>query len=175
MLPPRALGTITHIAEKGSYKVDVSILLSHHRHTGTHVLQDVVLETEFDGKTTKHTLMQLWPVRAPRPVAEKQTADHPLLTGQRILDALFPCVALSFLHRMDSLAAVACRAARPLSRVPSAVARPSSRSPYPSFPTRTLSYTSVVVRSPYRHTDALCQECVQELTTKFRRARQRDG
>ena len=36
--------------------------------------------------------MQVWPVRAPRPVAEKQTADYPLLTGQRILDALFPCV-----------------------------------------------------------------------------------
>lgn len=35
-------------------------------------------------------MMQLWPVRAPRPVAEKQTADHPLLTGQRVLDALFP-------------------------------------------------------------------------------------
>ncbi|KAF8831580.1 ATP synthase alpha/beta family, nucleotide-binding domain-containing protein [Lentinula edodes] len=75
MLPPRALGTITHIAEKGSYAVD-----------------DIVLETEFEGKTTKHTMMQLWPVRAPRPVKEKQTADHPLLTGQRILDALFPCV-----------------------------------------------------------------------------------
>ncbi|THV08081.1 V-type ATPase [Dendrothele bispora CBS 962.96] len=75
MLPPRALGTITHIAEKGSYAVD-----------------DVVLETEFEGKTTKHAMMQLWPVRAPRPVAEKQTADHPLTTGQRILDALFPCV-----------------------------------------------------------------------------------
>ena len=54
--------------------------------------KDVVLETEFDGKTTKHTMMQLWPVRAPRPVKEKQTADHPLLTGQRILDALFPQV-----------------------------------------------------------------------------------
>jgi hypothetical protein len=37
-------------------------------------------------------MMQLWPVRAPRPVAEKQTADFPLLTGQRILDALFPYV-----------------------------------------------------------------------------------
>jgi V-type H+-transporting ATPase subunit A len=52
--------------------------------------QDIVLETEFEGRITKHTMMQLWPVRAPRPVAEKQTADHPLLTGQRILDALFP-------------------------------------------------------------------------------------
>ncbi|KAF7322740.1 TFP1p-H+-ATPase V1 domain 69 kDa catalytic subunit [Mycena chlorophos] len=75
MLSPRALGTITNIVEKGSYAVD-----------------DVVLETEFEGKTTKHTLMQLWPVRAPRPVTEKQTANYPLLTGQRILDALFPCV-----------------------------------------------------------------------------------
>lgn len=76
MLQPRALGTITHIAEKGSYTVN-----------------DTVLETEFEGKTTKHSMMQLWPVRAPRPVTEKQTADFPLLTGQRILDALFPYVA----------------------------------------------------------------------------------
>ncbi|KAH8983605.1 V-type ATPase [Lactarius hatsudake] len=75
MISPRAMGTVTHISEKGSYAVD-----------------DVVLETEFEGKTTKHTLMQLWPVRAPRPVSEKHTADFPLLTGQRILDALFPCV-----------------------------------------------------------------------------------
>ncbi len=55
-------------------------------------MKDIVLETEFNGKTTKHTMMQLWPVRAPRPVAEKMTADYPLLTGQRILDALFPLV-----------------------------------------------------------------------------------
>lgn len=73
ILNPRALGTITRIADKGSYSVD-----------------DVVLETEFDGKTTKHSLMQIWPVRAPRPVADKLTADYPLLTGQRVLDALFP-------------------------------------------------------------------------------------
>ncbi|KIJ34632.1 hypothetical protein M422DRAFT_782784 [Sphaerobolus stellatus SS14] len=75
MLNPRSLGTITWLAEPGNYTVE-----------------DVVLETEFEGKTTKHTMMQLWPVRAPRPVAEKLTADYPLLTGQRILDALFPCV-----------------------------------------------------------------------------------
>lgn len=51
-----------------------------------------MLETEFEGKTTQHPMMQVWPVRAPRPVTEKHTADYPLLTGQRILDALFPCV-----------------------------------------------------------------------------------
>ncbi|MCO5555768.1 hypothetical protein L7F22_009313 [Adiantum nelumboides] len=75
MLPPRARGKITHIADEGSYTVD-----------------DVILETEFEGKKTKHTMCALWPVRAPRPVAEKLTADTPLLTGQRILDSLFPCV-----------------------------------------------------------------------------------
>jgi V-type H+-transporting ATPase subunit A len=57
-----------------------------------------VLETEFEGETSKHTMMQLWPVRAPRPVAEKQTADYPLLTGQRILDALFPSVIFMIVH-----------------------------------------------------------------------------
>jgi len=75
MLPPRAMGTITNIVEKGSYTVD-----------------DVVMETEFQGKKTEHKLMQLWPVRAPRPVAEKLTANHPLFTGQRVLDSLFPSV-----------------------------------------------------------------------------------
>jgi hypothetical protein len=39
MLGPRAMGTITHLAEKGSYTVD-----------------DVVCEIEFQGKTTKHTI-----------------------------------------------------------------------------------------------------------------------
>ena len=75
MLGPRARGTITHIAEKGSYSVD-----------------DVVLETEFEGEKKEHTMAQLWPVRAPRPVKEKLIADFPLLTGQRVLDSLFPCV-----------------------------------------------------------------------------------
>jgi V-type H+-transporting ATPase subunit A len=75
MLNPRAMGTITSIADKGSYAVN-----------------DIVLETEFEGKKTKHSLMQIWPVRAPRPVADKLTADFPLLTGQRVLDALFPFV-----------------------------------------------------------------------------------
>lgn len=54
--------------------------------------QDIVLETEFEGKTTKHSMLQLWPVRAPRPTGEKLQADFPLLTGQRVLDSLFPLV-----------------------------------------------------------------------------------
>ncbi|EMG49855.1 Vacuolar H+-ATPase V1 sector, subunit A [Candida maltosa Xu316] len=75
LLPPRARGTITSIAEAGSYNVE-----------------EPVLEVEFDGKKHKYSMMHTWPVRVPRPVAEKLTADHPLLTGQRVLDSLFPCV-----------------------------------------------------------------------------------
>ncbi len=75
LLPPRARGTITHIAEKGSY-----------------TLEDDVIEIDFEGKKSKYSMMHLWPVRAPRPVTEKLAADMPLLTGQRVLDSLFPCV-----------------------------------------------------------------------------------
>lgn len=75
LLPPRARGTITSIAEAGSYTVT-----------------DPVLEVEFDGKKHSYSMMHTWPVRVPRPVAEKVTADYPLLTGQRVLDSLFPCV-----------------------------------------------------------------------------------
>ena len=75
MLPPRAKGTVTYIAPAGSYSIT-----------------DTVLETEFAGERSKYTMMQVWPVRSPRPVAEKVAADYPLLTGQRVLDALFPCV-----------------------------------------------------------------------------------
>merc|ERR1719169_208944 len=37
-------------------------------------------------------MKQDWPVRQPRPVAERLSADAPLITGQRVLDALFPSV-----------------------------------------------------------------------------------
>jgi len=36
------------------------------------------------------TMLQKWPVRVPRPVTEKLNPDIPLITGQRILDGLFP-------------------------------------------------------------------------------------
>merc|ERR1712212_865200 len=55
-------------------------------------VKDKILETEFDGEKTEYTLKQVWPVRQPRPVTEKLPANHPLTTGQRILDGLFPAV-----------------------------------------------------------------------------------
>ena len=58
-------------------------------------LQDEVLELEFEGVRTRYTMMQVWPVRQMRPVVEKLAANHPLLTGQRVLDSLFPYHSLS--------------------------------------------------------------------------------
>ncbi|XP_022111081.1 V-type proton ATPase catalytic subunit A [Acanthaster planci] len=75
MLPPKCRGTVKWIAPTGSYDIT-----------------DVILETEFDGEVTKHSMLQVWPVRQMRPVNEKLPANYPLLTGQRVLDALFPCV-----------------------------------------------------------------------------------
>ncbi|MCJ1473546.1 H(+)-transporting V1 sector ATPase subunit A [Lambiella insularis] len=75
LLPPRARGTITHIAEQGSYTVD-----------------EKVLEVEFDGKKTEYSMMHTWPVRVPRPVSEKLPSNAPFIVGQRVLDALFPSV-----------------------------------------------------------------------------------
>lgn len=50
-----------------------------------------VLETK-DGETVNLTLKQDWPVRVPRPFRKKLTPTEPLVTGQRVIDSLFPIV-----------------------------------------------------------------------------------
>jgi len=75
MCPPNAAGVVTYIAPPGEYAVN-----------------EEVLELEFNGEKKKYTMVQNWPVRNPRPVAKKLMADTPLLTGQRVLDTLFPSV-----------------------------------------------------------------------------------
>ena len=75
LLPPRARGTVTYLAEKGSYTVD-----------------EKILEVEFDGKKHEYSMMHTWPVRVPRPVSEKLPSNTPFVVGQRVLDALFPSV-----------------------------------------------------------------------------------
>eukprot|EP00189_Rhodosorus_marinus_P010493 CAMPEP_0184744264 /NCGR_PEP_ID=MMETSP0315-20130426/7081_1 /TAXON_ID=101924 /ORGANISM="Rhodosorus marinus, Strain UTEX LB 2760" /LENGTH=612 /DNA_ID=CAMNT_0027215943 /DNA_START=160 /DNA_END=1998 /DNA_ORIENTATION=+ len=75
MMDPSSMGRITYIAPAGEYTLD-----------------DVLIEAEFNGVVKKFTMVQNWPVRQPRPIAEKLQANTPLLTGQRVLDALFPSV-----------------------------------------------------------------------------------
>lgn len=48
-----------------------------------------VVETD-DGKTSEISLMQKWSVRVPRPYKEKLPPSEPMITGQRVIDALFP-------------------------------------------------------------------------------------
>ena len=99
MVPPRSRGTVTYLAPPGNYTI-----------------KDIVLETEFDEEKQSYTLcqvfgalhsipytlhptpciVQVWPVRQPRPVTEKLPANHPLLTGKRVLDGLFPCVQVTY-------------------------------------------------------------------------------
>jgi V/A-type H+-transporting ATPase subunit A len=69
MVPPGDEGTVAEVME-GEYTVEDAV---------------VVLE---DG--TEITMLQEWPVRKARPVERKQTPRTPLVTGQRILDTLFP-------------------------------------------------------------------------------------
>ncbi|XP_017108822.2 V-type proton ATPase catalytic subunit A [Drosophila bipectinata] len=75
MLPPRCQGRIKWIAPPGNYCVD-----------------EIVVETELNDEVTKHSMLQVWPVRRPRPAEDKLPSNTPLLTGQRVLDAFFPCV-----------------------------------------------------------------------------------
>ncbi|EGC35942.1 vacuolar H+-ATPase A subunit [Dictyostelium purpureum] len=75
LVPPKEMGTIVSIKPAGQY-----------------TLEEVLLTIEFDNKKKDLTMIHYWPVRSARPVIEKLPCDYPLLTGQRVLDALFPCV-----------------------------------------------------------------------------------
>lgn len=74
MLPPGVSGTVTTVKPDGKYTICEGI---------------VTIQTE-DGSTRELTMTQEWPIRKPRPVSDRYPADRPLVTGQRILDTLFP-------------------------------------------------------------------------------------
>lgn len=58
---------------------------------GTCTVEDIVAIV-LDEKGEEHAvgIVQRWPVRKPRPYKKKLTPDMPLLTGQRVIDSLFP-------------------------------------------------------------------------------------
>ena len=72
MVPNGVSGTIKSI-EKGEFTVDQVV---------------AVIETEKGDKEV--TLMQKWPVRVGRPYKKKLSPDMPLISGQRVIDTLFP-------------------------------------------------------------------------------------
>lgn len=75
LLPPKAKGRVTWVAEDGQYTI-----------------KEKIVEVEFDGKKYDYSMSHFWPVRETRPSAKKLVGDIPLLTGQRVLDAMFPAV-----------------------------------------------------------------------------------
>ncbi len=74
MVPPDVAGTVIKIMPDGEYTIKDTI---------------VVLALD-DGKEYELTLAQKWPIRVPRPAKSRFTANRPLITGQRIVDTLFP-------------------------------------------------------------------------------------
>lgn len=75
LVSPEAGGKVKRICPRGLYTVE-----------------EELLELEGEGRVHVEKMYQVWPVRKPRPIAERLTATNPLFTGQRVLDALFPCV-----------------------------------------------------------------------------------
>ena len=52
--------------------------------------ETVAVVKKRDGSTVNLTMMQTWPVRKERPYKEKLPPDEPMVTGQRVIDTLFP-------------------------------------------------------------------------------------
>ncbi len=73
MVPPKTHGTIVEMRE-GDFKV-------------TDRIGKIKYE---DGTIENITLIQKWPVRVSRPYREKLPPVDPMITGQRVIDALFP-------------------------------------------------------------------------------------
>ncbi len=70
MVPPGIEGTVTEI-KKGDFTVNQEIAKINEQNI---------------------TMMQIWPIRKPRPINAKLLPTEPLVTGQRIIDTLFPIV-----------------------------------------------------------------------------------
>ncbi len=58
---------------------------------GTYKLDDVIVKTEdTHGNIHELNLFQKWPIKTPRPVSKRLAISKPLISGQRIIDTLFP-------------------------------------------------------------------------------------
>lgn len=82
MCPPNVRGTVVKV-----YGADTD-----GKDEGFHVSDTVLSIRSDDGKVHDLSLMHYWPVRKPRPTVEKLAGNNALITGQRVIDALFPSV-----------------------------------------------------------------------------------
>lgn len=74
MVPPGINGTVISTVADGDYTIDETI---------------VTLRLD-NGATKELTMTQHWPIRNARPTHQRFSASVPLITGQRILDTMFP-------------------------------------------------------------------------------------
>ena len=74
MVPPNLSGTIKNVVPDGDYTIH----------------QVIATLTDYSGHEIPLTMVQHWPIRVPRPTRQRFPSDRPLITGQRILDTLFP-------------------------------------------------------------------------------------
>ena len=72
MVPPNVSGKLTWIFE------------------GEANIVTPIARLENDGKTIELPMLQKWPVRKGRPYTEKLAPNEPMVTGQRVIDTLFP-------------------------------------------------------------------------------------
>ena len=74
MVPPDVEGKVISVVPDGQYTI-----------------KDTLITLELaDGTLKELSMTQRWPIRVPRPVSERYPASVPLVTGQRILDTMFP-------------------------------------------------------------------------------------
>jgi V/A-type H+-transporting ATPase subunit A len=73
LCPPGLGGTLKSLAGEGDYTVSEPI----------GAVRSAIGETPL-------LLMHRWPIRTPRPIRERLPVNHPLITGQRVIDTLFP-------------------------------------------------------------------------------------
>ena len=74
MVPPDMEGFVLSVAEDGDYTIE----------------EPLVTIQKKDGSEAILSMTQKWPIRVPRPVSRRYPASRPLITGQRIVDTLFP-------------------------------------------------------------------------------------
>lgn len=74
MVPPELSGEVVKVNPNGDYKL----------------FDTVVVIKDDEGVEHNLTLCQQWAIRTSRPVKERLTSSVPLITGQRVIDTLFP-------------------------------------------------------------------------------------
>jgi len=73
LVPPDDRGVLESVAAEGDYTVE-----------------DVIAVLKTDAETKDLFLMHRWPIRVQRPARNRLPMDIPLITGQRVIDTLFP-------------------------------------------------------------------------------------